>query len=201
MDGFVRNGDIQEAKKLSELVIEKGIDPGVVGYNALIKGFCKFGMMKDAFSCIIRMRKGHHVPDAFTYTTLIDGYVKQHDLDGALKMFELMVKQRCKPNVVTYTALINGFCGKAENASFREMQSCGLEPNVVTYTILIGRFCKDCKLAKAASFFELMLSKCTSNDVTFHYLVNGLANIALTAIPKESNELQEVEKSMFLDFF
>ncbi|KAL4600710.1 hypothetical protein ACB092_11G217700 [Castanea dentata] len=191
VDGFIRNGDIQEAKKLSKLVIEKG--------------FCKFGMMKDAFSSIIRMRKGHHVPDVFTYTILIDGYAKQHDLDGALKMFGLMVKQRCKPNVVTYIALINGFCGKANTNRaenfFREMQSCGLEPNVVTYTILIGRFCKDCKLAKAASFFELMLmSKCTPNDVIFHYLVNGFA-IALTTVLKESNELQEVEKSMFLDFF
>ncbi|KAL4600737.1 hypothetical protein ACB092_11G220000 [Castanea dentata] len=206
VDGFVRDGDIQEAKILSELVTEKGIDPGVVGYNALIKGFCKFEMMKDAFSCIIRMRKGHHAPNVFTYTILIDGYVKQHDLDGALKMFGLMVKQRCKPNVVTYTALINGFCGKADTnrakKNFKEMHSCGLEPNVVTYTILIGRFCKDCKLAKAASFFELMLmTKCTPNDVIFYYLVNGYANIALTTVLKESNELQEVEKSMFLDFF
>ena len=45
----------------------------------------------------------------------------------------------------------------------------------------------------------MLMSKCTPNDVTFHYLVNGLANIALTAISKESNELQEVEKSMFLE--
>ena len=47
----------------------------------------------------------------------------------------------------------------------------------------------------------MLMSKYTPNDVTFHYLVNGLANIALTAISKESNELQEVKKSMFLDFF
>jgi pentatricopeptide repeat protein len=74
-----------------EFAIEKDIDPGVMGYNAMIKGFCKFGMMK--------VRKGGHAPDVFTYTTLIDGYVKQHDLDGALKMLGLMVKERCKPNV------------------------------------------------------------------------------------------------------
>ena len=158
MDRFVRNGYIQEAKKLSELVIEKGIDPRVVGYNALIKGFCRFGMMKDAFSCIIRMRKGHHVPDAFTYTTLIDGYVKQHDLDGALKMFELMVKQRCKPNVVTYTALINGFCGKADTNRtekiFREMQSCGLEPNVAVPLYLLGGFVKIVNLQKLPPFLN-----------------------------------------------
>ena len=47
----------------------------------------------------------------------------------------------------------------------------------------------------------MLMCKYTPNDVTFHYLVNGLANIALTAISKESNELQGVKKSMFLDFF
>ncbi|KAF5464325.1 hypothetical protein F2P56_014409 [Juglans regia] len=206
VDGLIRNGDIEEAKQLFELAIEKGIDPGVVGYNAMIKGFCKFGMIKDAFSCLSRMRKGHHAPDVFTYTTLIDGYIKQNDLDGALRMFGLMLKQRWKPNVVTYTSLIMGFCSTGDSnraeKTFREMQSCGLEPNVVTYSILIGRFCKECKLAKAASFFELMLmNKCVPNDVTFHYLVNGFANTPPSLIPKESNELQESSKSIFLDFF
>jgi pentatricopeptide repeat protein len=57
------------------------------------------------------------------------------------------------------------------------MQYCGLEPNVVTYSIFIVSFCKACKLAKAASVFELMLlSKCIPNDVIFRYLVNGFAN-------------------------
>ena len=45
----------------------------------------------------------------------------------------------------------------------------------------------------------MLMCKYTPNDVTFHYLVNGLANIALTAISKESNELQGVKKSMFLE--
>ncbi|KAM1823086.1 hypothetical protein ACFX14_025032 [Malus domestica] len=206
VDGLIRNGDLEEAKNIFGLTIEKGLNPGVVGYNAMIKGFCKFGMMKDALSCFEKMRKVHHRPDGFTYSTIIDGYVKQHNLDAALSFFELMVKQGCKPNVVTYTSLIYGFCHKGDSCgavkTFKEMKSCGLEPNVVTYSILIGTFCKEGNLANAASFFELMLKKkCIPNDVTFHYLVNGFTNNEPGAIPKEVNESQQNEKSIFLGVF
>lgn len=188
------------------MTIEKGLDPGVVGYNAMIKGFCKFGMMSDALSCLKEMKKRNHHPDGYTYSTIIDGYVKQHNLDAAPEIFKQMVKQRCRPNVITYTSLINGFCRKGDTngavKTFVEMQSRGVEPNVVTYSILIGNFCKEGKLAKAASVFELMLrKKCSPNDVTFHYLLNGFTNIAPAAISKEVNESQEKEKSSFLDFF
>ncbi|KAM3322824.1 hypothetical protein P3S67_003975 [Capsicum chacoense] len=44
----LRNGEFQEAKKLFEQTIEMGMDPGFVGYNAMMKGYCKFGLMKDA---------------------------------------------------------------------------------------------------------------------------------------------------------
>ncbi|KAJ4954083.1 hypothetical protein NE237_030915 [Protea cynaroides] len=200
IDGFIRHGDIDEAKKLFNLLIEN-CDPGLVGYNTMIKGYCKFGMMKDAISCIGRMRERHIFPDAFTYSTIVDGYVKQDDMDGALRAFRNMMQQRCKPNVVTYSSLINGFCRKGEShravGLFREMQSCGLTPNVVTYSVLIGHFCKDGKLGKAASFFEEMLiNKCTPNDITYHYLIKGLMkNIS------EEDVFQEHPKSLVLNLF
>ncbi|KAL5823192.1 hypothetical protein ACOSQ4_021092 [Xanthoceras sorbifolium] len=203
VDGFIRSGDLQEAKHLFE-TIEKSMDPGVVGYNAMIKGYCKFGLMKDVMLCVKRMVEKHHAPDEFTYSTIIDGYVKQHDLDNALRMFGEMVKKKCKPNVVTYTALINGFfrIGDSDRAekTFKDMQSCGLVPNVVTYTIIIGSFSKQGRLAKAASFFELMLTNnCIPNDVTFNYVVNGFTNNAPNAV--SISESEESNKSIFLEFF
>ena len=80
------------------------------------------------------------------------------------------------------------------------MLSCGLEsldPKVVTCSIHIGSFCNERKLAKACPFSELMLmSKFFPNDVIFPQLLNGIANTPSTAIPKESNELQEKKKSV-----
>ncbi|KAF7145258.1 hypothetical protein RHSIM_Rhsim04G0187400 [Rhododendron simsii] len=206
VDGFIRNGDLNEAKRLFELAIENGVNPGVVGFNAMIKGYSKFGMMNDAVSCINRMMQRCISPDEYTYSIMVDGYVKQHDLNGALRMFTQMVKRKCKPNVVTYTSLINGFCLKgdfhgAENI-YSEMKSCGLVPNVVTYSVLIGSFCKDGKLVKAVSFFEHMLrSKCIPNDVTFHYLVTGFSHNTRFINEKKGNEVCECEMSVFFAIF
>ncbi|KAJ6714791.1 RESPIRATORY COMPLEX I CHAPERONE (CIA84) putative [Salix viminalis] len=206
VDGFIRHGKLDEAKKLFELTIAKGVDPGVVGYNAMIKGYCKFGMMNDALTCVQRMKDGDHSPDEFTYSTIIDGYVKQNDLRSALKLFGQMVKQKYMPNVVTYTSLINGFFRTGDSSraekTFEAMRSSGLKPNVVTYTILIGCFCKEGKISKASSFFELMLlNRCIPNDVTFNYLINGLTNNVATAISNKANESLEIKASLMMDFF
>ncbi|XP_040959151.1 pentatricopeptide repeat-containing protein At1g52620 [Gossypium hirsutum] len=197
VDGFIRDGDLHEAKELFDIMIGEGMDPGVVGYNAMIKGFCKFRKMKEALLCVTRMIKAHLTPDQFTYSTIIDGYIQQHDIGGALRMFKHMVKRKCNPNVVTYTSLINGFCRNGDlstaEKAFKEMQSCGLEPNVVTYTIPTGSFCKKGKLAKAVFYFESMLSiKCIPNEVTFNYIVNGFTNS-----PGAVLDNQCLEKSSF----
>ena len=192
--------------KVFEFMSQKGIRHGVVAYNAMIKGYCKHGMMSYAISCINKMRQDGLRPDEFTYTTIIDGYVKLSDLNGALGVFCDMVKRKCRPNVVTYTALINGFCRKGEfsraETLLREMQTYGLVPNVVTYSIFIGTFCKDNKIARAASFFEeMLLQKCPPNDVTFHYLINGLTNSISLPDSMSKSGIQEYSESALLNVF
>ncbi|KAM7257071.1 hypothetical protein ACFE04_012812 [Oxalis oulophora] len=205
VDGFIKNDEFLAAKEIFELAIKKGIRLDIVVFNAMLKGYCKFGTMNDALSSLNNMVKNGLAPDQFTYSTLIDGYVKQCDLNGALRIFAQMVIRNCKPNVVTYTSLIDGFCrngdfNEAEKA-YNEMQHCGLVPNIVTYSILIKNFCKVGKLAKAVSFFELMLKKkCVpKNDVIFHYLLNGFTNNAF--IVKSIDNSQEDKKSVFQEFF
>lgn len=48
---------------------------------------------------------------------------------------------------------------------------------MVTYTILIGSLFKKDKVLRAGLYFETMLlNHCSPNDVTLHYLVNGLTS-------------------------
>ena len=82
---------------------QKGVRPDVVGYNAMIKGYCQFGLMNEAILCMNSMRKVGCIPDDFTYTTLITGYAKQCNVVGALRLLCDMMKRRCQPNVVTYS--------------------------------------------------------------------------------------------------
>lgn len=54
IDGFARNEDLGEAKEL-EFMGQKGIKHGFVGYNAMIKGYCKNGLMN--YACVNKMKR------------------------------------------------------------------------------------------------------------------------------------------------
>jgi pentatricopeptide repeat protein len=187
---------------------EKGVCHDVVVYNAMIKGYCKFGMMSEAILCMSSMRKVGCIPDEFTYTTLIDGYAKQGNISAALRFLCHMMKRRCSPNVVTYSSLISGYCkiGDMDSAEdlFENMQSEGLFPSVIHYTIIIGSLFKKDEVIKAAAYFEsMLLNHCSPNEVTLHYLVNGLTNSmsCIINLTSHSSTVKVHNKSALLDVF
>ena len=53
IDGFIRSENLVEARKIFEFMEHKGVPPDVVGYNAMIKGYCQFGIMNEAILCKI----------------------------------------------------------------------------------------------------------------------------------------------------
>ncbi|GKV05369.1 hypothetical protein SLEP1_g17388 [Rubroshorea leprosula] len=87
VEGFVRNGDLEEAKKFFQVMIEEGMDPGNVGYNAMI--FCKF----DGYV------KQHNINGALI---MLGQMVK--------RKCQPNVTSGLEPNVVTYAMLIGSFC-------------------------------------------------------------------------------------------
>ncbi|MFQ6644792.1 hypothetical protein Gotur_020374 [Gossypium turneri] len=140
VDGFIRDDDLHEAKELSDIMIGEGMDPGVVGYNAMIKGFCKFRKMKEALLCVTRMIKAHLTPDQFTYSTIIDGYIHS----TAEKAFKEMQSCGLEPNVVTYTIPTGSFCKEGKLAKavfyFELMLSTKCIPNEVTFNYIVNGF-------------------------------------------------------------
>ncbi|TVU50766.1 hypothetical protein EJB05_02155, partial [Eragrostis curvula] len=207
IDGFIRSENLSDAKKIFEFMEQKGVCPDVVGYNAMIKGYCQFGMMNEAILCMSSMKKVGYIPDEYTYTTVIDGYTKQGNMSAALRLLCDMMKRRCKPNVVTYSSLISGYCkiGDTDTAEdlFENMRSEGLFPNVIHYTILIGSLFKKDKVRKAAAYFErMLLNHCSPNDVTSHYLVNGLTNSTTWIINSNySSTVKFHDNNALLDVF
>jgi pentatricopeptide repeat protein len=206
IDGFVRSDKLSDARKIFEFMEEKAC-PDIVAYNAMIKGYCKFGMMKEAVTCMSSMRKAGCIPDEFTYATLVDGYTKKGDISASLRLLCDMMKRRCKPNVFTYASLICGYCNIGDTYSaedlFAKMQSEGLFPNVVHYTVLIGSLFKKNKVIQAAAYFEhMLLNHCPPNDATVHYLVNGLINCRHGMVNSNRSDTKQAhEKSALLDVF
>ncbi|KAA8541902.1 hypothetical protein F0562_023054 [Nyssa sinensis] len=218
--GLVAAGEVDVALTIRDKMVERGVLPDSGIYNVLMSGLCKKGNLPAAKQLLAEMLDQNVLPDAFIYATLVDGMIRNGDLDKAKKLFELTIEKGMDPGVVGYNTMIKGYC---KSGMMNDAVSCinrmikkYISPDEFTYSTIIDGYVKqhdmdgaltmfsqmEGKLTKAASFFEQMLmSKCIPNDVTFHYLINGFSNHALSEICTKGNETREHEKCMFLDLF
>ncbi|EEC67631.1 hypothetical protein OsI_35025 [Oryza sativa Indica Group] len=67
IDGFIRSENLGDARKIFEFMEHKGVRPDIVSCNAMIKGYCQFGMMSEAILCMSNMRKQLEVERAGTF--------------------------------------------------------------------------------------------------------------------------------------
>ncbi|XP_012453144.1 pentatricopeptide repeat-containing protein At1g52620-like [Gossypium raimondii] len=136
VDGFIRDGDLHEAKELFDIMIGEGMDPGVVRYNAMIKG--------GALRMFKQMVKRKCNPNVVTYTSLINGFCRNGDLSTAEKAFKEMQSCGLEPNVVTYTIPTGSFCKEGKLAKavfyFELMLSIKCIPNEVTFNYIVNGF-------------------------------------------------------------
>ena len=84
ISGMCENGELQEAGRLWDDMVERKCHPNVFTYNVLIKGFCKFGEAKEAVRILEEMLEKGCVPNKSTYGVLVDGLFECGDEDQAL---------------------------------------------------------------------------------------------------------------------
>ncbi|KAL0710646.1 hypothetical protein Bca4012_017624 [Brassica carinata] len=76
-------------------MVEKGCEPDLVTYGAVVNGVCKRGNIDLALILLKNMEKGSVV----IYNTVIDGLCKYKHVDDALNMFNEMENKGVKGNV------------------------------------------------------------------------------------------------------
>ena len=94
--------DIGESDERVKDMMNLGIEPSVVTFTTLIKGWCKVGNMSVAMHATKVMLKMGLYPDEITYQTLIEGYCKQHDMMTAKRLVESMIKVNLFPDIITF---------------------------------------------------------------------------------------------------
>ncbi|KAL3651208.1 hypothetical protein CASFOL_004210 [Castilleja foliolosa] len=101
VDALCKEGLVDEAEDVIQIMKQQNVAPDVISYSALIDGYCLQGRMDEARyvfdSSMARM-------NIWSYTILINGYCNKKRIDDAMHMFREMPRKGLKPNVTTYTS-------------------------------------------------------------------------------------------------
>ncbi|WOH13873.1 hypothetical protein DCAR_0933386 [Daucus carota subsp. sativus] len=146
-------------------MIQKGVPPDSITYNALMDGYCLTGKMDRALEVLNTMRSNEIWPDCYSYNILINGYCKRQELDKAISLLRQMSAQGLKPE-----------SRKLEEARniFDKLALRGLQPIVITHNIMIKGLCQEGLFEEAKELFSKMeTSICLPDDVTYNTIIRG----------------------------
>lgn len=99
---------LKNAKHLRELMIEKGIEPNITNYNAMIKAFGRCGDIATAFQIVDEMILKKIKVRVHTLNHLFHACIsdKQNGLRHALLVWRKMLLMKEKPNIYTFNLML-----------------------------------------------------------------------------------------------
>jgi pentatricopeptide repeat protein len=105
----------ENARKLFDEMAERGVEPGVPSYNALIDALCRLGDVDLAQAQLKDMQVSRGlVPDAATYGPFLHSACAAKDARAALRVLDRMHVRDLTPNVFTHNAVIRLLCEMGE---------------------------------------------------------------------------------------
>merc|ERR1719298_268433 len=134
IDIYARVGDMDKVSKMFRDMCDRGVDPDLITYSTVIKGYCVQGDMEQAkvapsnFTLSILVKLYGRLGDldrafkvvetypakygfdlnATVYTCLMSSCMSNDDAERALKVFDKMKSSKCAPDLKTYMTLVNG---------------------------------------------------------------------------------------------
>ncbi|KAH9296703.1 hypothetical protein KI387_044283 [Taxus chinensis] len=93
IDGFFKEGKLEEALKMLRKIMESGFRPDVDVYNKLFGHLCNEGNLDDAQKLFQGMVGGGQNPDVATYDILKEGFSKSGRMDEIKKFFEHVLEK------------------------------------------------------------------------------------------------------------
>ncbi|XP_014520618.1 pentatricopeptide repeat-containing protein At5g18950 [Vigna radiata var. radiata] len=159
-------------------LLENGLLPDNVVFNALIRGFCKERQYARVSEILHIMIAKQCNPNIFTYQEIINGLLKRKNSEG-FRVFNDLKDRGYFPDRVMYTTVIKGLCemgmpGEARKMWF-EMIKKGFQPNEYTYNIMMHQYFKIGDLVSARKIFEDMCSRgYAETTVCYTTMISGL---------------------------
>ncbi|KAJ8450055.1 hypothetical protein Cgig2_033249 [Carnegiea gigantea] len=164
-------GQLDEALKLLEELLERGLPLTVIAFNSVIAAFGKAGLERKAFDTYKMMVRFGFMPSSSTCCSLLMGLSNKGRLQEAKELLDHMI-QKCLPvNKAAFTLLLDAI------AAFVDMHMVGLAPNTDTYNILIKGYCKQFDVHSAEALVNKMHVGGWNPDITtYNILMHGLCS-------------------------
>ncbi|KAD7117632.1 hypothetical protein E3N88_04900 [Mikania micrantha] len=141
LNGWCKVGNLLEAGKVWNEMIDKGFNPDIVAYNTMLEGLLKVHKRSDAVKLFDVMKAKGPPPNERSYTIMIRDLCKQKRMKDAVEYYENMLKFGCKPDAAVYTCLITGFGNQKHMDKvyglLKEMKENGCPPDGRMYNALI----------------------------------------------------------------
>ncbi|KAL6655672.1 hypothetical protein ACP70R_006498 [Stipagrostis hirtigluma subsp. patula] len=173
----------ENARKLFNEMVERGVKPDVPAYNALIDALCRGGDVALAQEQLKDMQWSRGlVPDAATYGPFLRSACASKDARAALRVLDRMRARDLTPNVFTYNAVIRLLCelGEVDEAYniLCEMAARGEKPDVWSYNTLLNAHCKLKEVNKALRLIARMdKDSCLPDRHSYNMILKMLISI------------------------
>ncbi len=105
----VIKGDLRAAKRIFQMMLDRGLHPNEYHYAALMEGHAAIGELAAAEAVMNAAERGGIRPNRVMHTILIVGYARQKNLERAMHVFRHMIATGVKPDVPAIDAITGVF--------------------------------------------------------------------------------------------
>merc|ERR1719428_766707 len=106
IDACIKCGDIPQGEwLLRKMMSESGLEPDLITFSTLLKGYCHVGELDKALQLAETIKARGLRCDELVYNTLMDGCVKANDVTAGVGLFEEMVHAGMRPSTITHSIL------------------------------------------------------------------------------------------------
>lgn len=108
IDVCIKCGEVRRAEDLVKQMNEpeNNVEPDLITYSTLLKGYCHTGEMDKALQVSETIKERGLRRDELVYNTLMDGCVKANDISTGVGLFEEMLQASMKPSAITHSILV-----------------------------------------------------------------------------------------------
>lgn len=184
IDACARNGQMSCVPTLLEDMAHLGIQPNLISYSAILKGYCQDNRLDMAFDILGTMKQSKQVaPDEIVFNCLLDGCARQGLFERGLAVLKEMEEAGIYPSNFTLSVLVK-LANRARKleAAFDLCDQISskykFKVNVHVYNNLIQACIAHQARPRAFSVFLSMLDEKVQPDVRSYTLLINAYNTA-----------------------